>query len=317
MFFADLPPERARTHRSDTATPADLLEFWARTIDTIGHRQPELHPAASPLTLVDTYDLTFAGFAGEPIRGWLHVPAGTTSRRPAVVQYIGYGGGRGLAHENVLWAMAGFAHVVMDSRGQGSGWSVGDTPDVGSGPAYPGFLTRGISSPETYYYRRLYADGVGAVRAARSLPLVDPDRIAVAGISQGGAVAIAVAALAEGVLAALPDVPFLCDIARAITITDAAPYAEVASYLKVHREALDAVLSTVAYVDGAVLAQHADVPALFSVALSDEICPASTVYAAYNVWAGAKDIVEYPFNGHEGGEAHHEIRQVEWLRALV
>ena len=61
-------------------------------------------------------------------------------RLPAVVQYQGYGSGRGLAHEPVLWALPGYAHLVMDTRGrgQGSDWSTGDMPDpVGSSPASP------------------------------------------------------------------------------------------------------------------------------------------------------------------------------------
>ena len=69
---------------------------------------------------------------------------------PCVVEYIGYGGGRGLAHERTLWAVAGYAHFVMDTRGQGSGWSVGETPDPDAGlPAEAGFMTRGIGSAET------------------------------------------------------------------------------------------------------------------------------------------------------------------------
>ena len=43
------------------------------------------------------------------------------------------------ARENVLWALAGYVHVFMDTRGQGSGWGTGgDTPDPhGSGPSQP------------------------------------------------------------------------------------------------------------------------------------------------------------------------------------
>ena len=64
----------------------------------------------------------------------------------------------------------------MDTRGQGGQYgSGGDTPDpVGSGPAAPGFVTRGILDPATYYYRRVLTDAVRAVDAARALPGVDP-----------------------------------------------------------------------------------------------------------------------------------------------
>ena len=88
----------------------------------------------------------FRGYGGQDIRGWLRVPAGHTGPLPAVVQYVGYGGGRGHALESLLWASAGFAHLHMDTRGQGAAWSVGDTPDPApAGPQVPGVMTRTTS----------------------------------------------------------------------------------------------------------------------------------------------------------------------------
>jgi len=131
---------------------------------------------------------------------------------PTVVEFVGYGGGRGHAVDNLFWSSAGFAHLQMDARGQGSGWSRGDTPDSGSwGPQVPGVMTRGITARETYYYRRLFTDAARAVDAARTLPAVDPARVAVVGGSQGGASALAAAALVPDVAAVGARVPFLCD----------------------------------------------------------------------------------------------------------
>ena len=59
----------------------------------------------------------------QPVRAWLRLPPRSADRLPAVVQYVGYGGGRGHAVENLLWSSAGYAHLLMDTRGQGSGWS--------------------------------------------------------------------------------------------------------------------------------------------------------------------------------------------------
>src|ERR1700759_1911001 len=91
------------------------------------------------------------------------------------------------------------------------------------------------------------------------------------------------------------------------------PYLEIVRYLKAHRDHEDAAFATLSYFDGAVLARRATAPALFSVALMDETCPPSTVYAAYNAYGGAKEIVTYPYNDHEGGEAFHKARQAAWL----
>ena len=48
-------------------------------------------------------------------------------------------------------------------------------------------------------------------------------------------------------------------------------------------------------------------------ALQDLTCPPSTVYAAYNHYAGEKEIVVYPFNDHEGGLSHQKLAQIAWL----
>jgi cephalosporin-C deacetylase len=313
----DLPLEALRVYRPTLTEPADLDAFWAGTLAE-ARAEPlvaTFEPVATGLSVVETWDVTFRGFGGSPVKGWLHRPAARDGRLPAVVEYIGYGGGRGLPHERFMWAAAGYAHLVMDTRGQGSSWSVGETADDGAigAPAHPGFMTRGILDPATYYYRRVFIDAVRAIEAARSHPGVDAGRVAVTGGSQGGGISIAAAALVPDVAAVMTDVPFLADFPRAITITDRDPYTEVARYLKAHRDHTEQVLRTLSYVDVAILGRRATAPALFSVGLMDVICPPSTVYGAFNEYGGPKDIVEYPFNDHEGGQGFHDIAKMRWL----
>lgn len=318
MAYYDLPLDELRAYAPVLPEPPDLEAFWAATLADA--RQYPLDATFervdTGLRLIETFDVTFRGFGGAPVKGWLHLPVGATTPLPAVVEYVGYGGGRGLAHERLLFAAAGYAHLLMDTRGQGSAWSVGETPDTGTAaaPALPGFMTQGILDPATYYYRRVYTDAVRAVDAARAHPAVDPGRVAVTGGSQGGGMTIAVAGLVPDLAAAAPDVPFLCDFRRATTITDRDPYREIARYLKVHRDHVEPAYRTLSYFDGVVLARRASAPALFSVGLMDTICPPSTVYAAYNAWGGRKRIEEYPFNDHEGGEGFHERTKLDWLR---
>jgi len=318
---SDLPLAALRTYAPVLAVPPDLDSFWARTLDEV--RAHDLgvtfEPIDNQLSVISTFDVTFAGFAGSRVRAWLHLPASRTGPLPAVVEYIGYGGGRGLPHERVMWAAAGYAHLVMDTRGQGSTWAVGDTPDpdAAGAPFHPGFMTQGILDPATYYYRRVFGDAVRAIEAARTHPLVDPARVALTGGSQGGGISIAAAALVTDVAAVMPDVPFLSDFPRAITFADSDPYGEIVRYLKAHRDHLDRALATLAYFDVATLGRAASAPALFSVGLMDEICPPSTVFAAFNAYGGPKEIREYPFNNHEGGQGFHDAAKLRWLRERV
>jgi len=177
-------------------------------------------------------------------------------------------------------------------------------------------MTRGIESPETYYYRRIMTDAARAVEAAAAHEAVDPERIAVAGGSQGGGLAIAAAALSNRVRFLMPDVPFLCHYRRAIEITDEDPYGEIALYLHIHRDDEERSFRTLSYFDGLNFAARTKVPALYSVGLMDTICPPSTVYAAFNWHAGPKEIKVYPYNNHEGGGTFHAREKLSFARRL-
>jgi cephalosporin-C deacetylase len=320
MAFYDLSLDQLRSYQPPRDEPADFDAFWRDTLAETRRSplDPRFEPFDSGLQMLETLDVTFNGYGGQPIKGWLILPRQRSGPLPCVVEYIGYGGGRGFATDWLLWASAGYAHLVMDTRGQGSAWSKGDTPDPeadGGNPQFPGFMTRGVLKPQTYYYRRVFADAVRAVETARAHPAVDRARIVASGGSQGGGIALAIGGLAD-VQAIMPDVPFLCHYRRATEITDAHPYQELAHYLKIHRDKDAAVFGTLAYFDGLNFAVRASAKALFSVALMDEICPPSTVFAAYNHYAGPKDITIWRYNHHEGGAAYQTQAKIRFLREL-
>ena len=321
MYF-DLPFEELRVYKPERVESQDFDHFWKESIaDTQKFDlNVRFEKVDFNLELMDTFDVTFNGFGGQPVKGWLILPQDSVSPLPCIVNYIGYGGGRGFPLDWLLYPSAGYAVFVMDTRGQGSSWMRGDTPDNfdrDAGPHYPGFMTQGILSPETYYYRRVIIDAVRAVQAAQAHPLVDAKRVMCTGGSQGGGITIAVAGLVAGITAAMPDVPFLCHFKRAVTLTDEHPYNEIAHFLKTHRDKVNAVFNTLNYFDGMNFAVRAKAPALFSVGLMDTTCPPSTVYAAYNHYAGIKEIRVYEFNLHEGGESYQDIEKLAFLKKLL
>ena len=319
-MFTDLPEAELREHRTSSAPPADFDEFWSARIAEARAlaAPPELIEVDTSLTAIRTWDVAFSGWGGQRVRGWLRTPAGATGPLPAIVEYVGYGGGRGSAIENLAFAAAGYAHLLMDTRGQGSGWSRGVTPDdAGAGPQVPGVMTRGILDPATYYYTRLFTDAVLAVDAARGLDVVDPDRVAVHGVSQGGGTALAAGALAGGVAAIVARVPFLCDFPRSLVITDSNPFHEVVAYLATHRDEVDAVMRTLSYVDGAHFAARGTAPLLVTTALMDPVVPPSGPFAAYNAAPEPKELLLHRFNGHEGGGPDDTEAALRFLRPLL
>ena len=315
-MLPDMPRSSLLTYSGSTTEPEDFDAFWRETLEESRAHGSDITvtPVDTGLRTVDLFDVTFPGFQGQPIRAWLRLPARRSAPLPAVVQYVGYGGGRGHEVENLLWSSAGFAHLLMDTRGQGSAWSIGVTPDPHEGhPQLPGFMTRGIEDPATYYYRRVFTDAVRAVDAVRALDDIDPARVAVVGGSQGGGTALAVGGLVPDLRAVVAHVPFLCDFPRAIRVAESDPYLEIVRYLRTHRDRVAQVERTLAYFDGVSFARRAAAPGIFSVALMDPVCPPSTVYAAYNAYRGSKEMSEWEFNEHDGGGPHAEHAA---LRAL-
>ncbi|GLW70839.1 acetylxylan esterase [Kitasatospora phosalacinea] len=322
MPLTDLTLDECLAYRPQLPEPADLDAFWQRTLAEAGPavERPALTPAPNGLALVDSYDLTVPGFGGHPVHGRLHLPAEASGPLGCVVEYLGYGRGAGLPHENLTYACAGYAHLIMDTRGQGWSAAPGRTDDPAAQPAgaVPGFLTRGLDRPDDYYYRRVYTDAVRFLAAARTLPQVDPDRIAVTGTSQGGGISLAAAALTDAPLAGvLPDVPFLCDFPRGVRTAARPPYTEIAEYLRLHRDRTTRTFATLAYFDAALLATRIQAPALFSIAMMDPICPPSGCFAAYHAHPGEKALRVYEFNGHEGGGEVHLAAKLAWLRGRI
>lgn len=323
MPFFDLALNDLRSYAPDVAEPGNFDQFWDATLT----EQPELSVQQvrldSPLTLVDTYDLTFTGFGGAPIKAWLIAPAGASGPLPTVVRFHGYSGGRGMPVDTVF-AQAGYAYFILDTRGQ-SWWSrslfdLTPDPDAAAGDnGRPGFMTRGLNAPADYFYRRLFTDCVRFASVAAAHELTDPDRVFLVGGSQGGAMTLATAALADRVgvqvAGAMVDVPFLCHFERAVGLASEGPYPEIEEWLRVHPHRAERAFATLAYFDGVAFARRITCPTLWSVGIMDTICPPSTVFAAYNACGGDKAIIEWPYSGHEGGDEVQLWRQLEWLAA--
>jgi len=228
MPWYDMPLERLRDYRTETAEPAGLDAWWAKRLElaraqawpaTFTPHEPALYRP------YQVHDVEFSGAGGDPIRAWYLKPSGTKTP-PVVVKFIGYGGGRGAPAEHLLLPALGYGVLVMDSRGQGGRWTYGATGDGAGGPENSQVMTRGITRPDNYYYTRMFTDAALAVDVA--LELAGGAPVAVSGASQGGGLALAAAALQrENVAVCHADVPFLCDIQRAITLAPRAPYTEV------------------------------------------------------------------------------------------
>ncbi|NUP98732.1 MAG: acetylxylan esterase [Armatimonadetes bacterium] len=319
MPSIDYPLAKLIDYQPPLTRQPDFEEFWGETLAEA--RQHDLSPLLEfvehPIDALDVRRLNYAGFGGHRVHG-LYLRPRTDERTPVVVVYHGYSGGAGEVHMHLPWLMLGCAVVAVDTRGQG-----GDTGDPGgySGGSTMGWMTQGLLDPHEYYYRRAYTDCVRAIDFACSRDELDTSRLAILGGSQGGGLTLAVAGLDSRVRVAMPDVPFLCHFERAIDITANGPYLELQRYLARYPQHTDTALRTLSYFDGMNLAAGIDPGCrmLWSVGLWDDVCPPSTVFAAYNHCPvsgadGRKEMAIYPYNKHEGGGPAQRERQIAYLK---
>lgn len=295
----------------------DFDVFWA---DTLAEQDQDLalrvEPHSRAGTMIEIDDLTYGGFGGDPIKGWHLRPAEAFRRGSAVVQYTGYSSGRGYPHQWLNYAVAGFDVFVMDTRGQGGASEhVGHTPDPFPNAAneVPGMMTRGIEHRDSYYLRRVYVDAVRFIDVVKTIMGDAAPSPVIACGSQGAGIGLAVTGLRNDLELALLDVPSFALIRRHTEISNVGSRNEIARYLAIHREAIDTVFETLSYFDTVNFAARSHAEAAFSVGLMDQICPPSTVFAAYNHYAGPKRMQVWPYNGHEGGGPLQAQRHVEHL----
>lgn len=318
MPLIDLPlPELERYLPPLTREP-DYQAFWDenRRLSAAQPLNAEVVPVEHPAEAVRVHKIFFDGFGGGRICGWYILPAGPRPAAgcPAMFVTHGYSGNKGQPSDYFSWILQGFTVLTLDPRGQ-SGESV-DTGTYSFG-ARPGFMTKGILDKAEYYYRWVYLDHLRGLDFLRSRPEIDRARLAVTGGSQGGALTLAVAALDGRMAAAMPDVPFLCHFRRALEVTNAYPYQEIADFMKQWPDRAETMFRTLSYFDNMNWADWITCPVLMSVGLQDLICPPSTVYAVYNRLGGVKEMRVYPYNGHEGGGSWHHELKMRWAKKYV
>jgi cephalosporin-C deacetylase len=306
MPSIDMPLEQMRQYKPTLYREADFDQFWETTLNE-ALAQPlngELIPYVLPLKNLQCYAVRFDGYKGGRIAGWYVRPT-SRGKFPGVCMYHGYSGRGPRPMDMLQYAAQGMCVLSMDCRGQNGQSQDAMVTDEGH---HSGWMTKGIRDPKQYYFRYVYADAVRALELLARREEVDDKRLAITGGSQGGALALAVAALSERPILSLPDVPFLCDFRRAIQITPNGPYPEITNFLKAFPHLYETTLRSLSYCDNLNLAPRIRCRTVVSNSLWDDICPPSTIFAAYNHITAEKQIEIYPFHKHETPYEHHELK---------
>jgi cephalosporin-C deacetylase len=303
MALFDLPLRELHLYAGRNPRPADFDHYWSSALaelDGVDPR-PELKSAGFSSVGAECFDLWFTSVGGARIYAKYLRPIGG-GRHPAVLQFHGYSMNSGDWFDKLGWVNAGFAFAAMDVRGQG-----GRSQDSVAvrGTTLRGHVIRGLDDPDPakLAYRQIFLDTVQLARVVMNFPEVDRDRIGVWGQSQGGALALACAALEPRVRRCAVVHPFLCDYQRVWEMDLAKDtYFELGYFFRMfdprHERAAE-IFAKLGYIDCQHLAPRIQADVLMFTGLMDMICPPSTQFAAFNKIRAKKDVIIYPDFAHE------------------
>lgn len=161
---------------------------------------------------------------------------------------------------------------------------------------------------ETHYYKRAYLGCVRAIDFIYTLPEFDGHTVGVTGGSQGGALSVVTAALDPRIKFLAAFYPALCDYAGYLNKRAGGwPH-----YYRRDKPAPNEV-ETLAYFDVVNFARRVKVPGWYSWGYNDVTCPPTSMYSAYNVIPGTKELHLYLETGH-WTYPEQQTERLEWLK---
>jgi len=272
---------------------AEIDAFWERRLAVLAETPPEprLVPAPEWSTdAVHTSRVTLRSAGGVDVCGWLCVPRHGPRPLPAIIEFPGYDG----AGQPPIGAAArGVVALHLAPRGQGISAAHYHLPEGQQ-------ICLGLESPQTHYYGWAFCDAVRGVDLLESLSEVDARRIAAQGGSQGGGLALALAALDPRVRVVAAAVPFLCGFERVIDARSD-PLCRIARALATPgAPTRERALATLAHIDVVRLAPRIRCPVLMSIHDDDDVCPGVAIAAAFDCIPTRRMLIRYPGLGHCG-----------------
>lgn len=305
MATAAFEPEKIKP---SAKMPKDFVAFWTKAKADAAKipmdAKMELIPEKSTAT-VNVYEVSFQNFKiGSRIYGMLSMPK-KEGKYPAVLRVPG----AGVRKYNADVSLSDKGFIVLQIGVHGIPVNMADSVYTRiANTELKGYPFFNNDNRDEYYFKRMFMGCVRANDFLLSLSPFDGKNLAVAGGSQGGALAIMTAALDKRVKYMVSYFPALSDqTGYLIGRTGGWPHS-----LREVDKVSKAQIETSKYYDMVNFASLIKIPGFYSWGFNDETCPPTTCYAVYNNIKSAKELLIIKEAGHEYRPEQY-VKMTEWL----
>ncbi|MBC8033255.1 MAG: acetylxylan esterase [Chitinophagaceae bacterium] len=277
-------------------TPSDFDSFWAKArteLDKIPvDAKMTLLPERSS-ALTNVYHLNLQGYGNSRLYGILCIPK-KEGKYPALLHVPGagvrpYGPDLEMADKGIIVLTVGIhgIPVIMEP---------GVYADLAAG-ALSGYPLFNAHNKDKYYYKRVYMNCIRANDFLTGLPQFDGKNLAVTGGSQGGALSIVTAGLDSRVQYLAAVHPALSDLTGYLK-GRAGGWPHLFYGYNLSFTDLSEIKETIPYFDVVNFAKKVKIEGFYTWGFNDEVCPPTSMYAAYNVISAPKSIAVFAETGH-------------------
>ena len=291
-----------------TNAPLSPQVFWEQTEAELAELNPDVSLERDSFYSQpewDVYRMGYTSTGGHRLSAWISVPKSAPAGGgpvPALVRMPDYA-----SVHDIIYTPVRHRAVVMNATYRGQRDS-----DDATRASYPGLLTDGIDSIQSYVLLGAFADARRAMDALQAQSLAEIGTVALTGAGLGASLALATAARVARVSAVAADTPLPLGHAAALQPGLGYPLGELGDYLRLYPERRALVEATLSVLDPIHVAASVAVPVLLSAGRFDRgTCPlafAEELAAAlpncdFRVYDGAAE---------GGGHEHGQIRAA-WL----
>ena len=296
-----------------TTAQANSEAFWERIEAQLGETDPDIEMERDAFYSQpewDVFRMRYTGTGGHRLFAWLSIPKEfgpySDGSFPALVRMPDYAS----VHDIVYTPLRNHV-VVMNATHRGQRNS-----DSQVRASYPGLLTDGIESSDTYTLFGAYADALRAVDVLGMQNAATVDTVTLMGAGLGASLALATAARRSGVSAVAADTPLALGHSAGLEAGLGYPLAELGDYLRMYPDSREAVAGRLAVVNPLNTASEVRCPVLMSAGRFDRsVCPLSFAEELAEALPEC-DFRVYDGAAEGGGHIHGEVRGA-WLAARL